>query len=65
MAKKFLNDAGLQYELVVADETPELARAYGVKQAPTLLILENDREVERVENPSNIRAFAERQTERG
>ena len=59
MAKKFLNDAGLQYELVVADETPELARAYGVKQAPTLLILENDREVERVENPSNIRAFAE------
>ena len=65
MAKKFLNDAGLQYELVVADETPELARAYGVKQAPTLLILENDREEERVENPSNIRAFAERQTERG
>ena len=63
MAKKFLNDAGLQYELVVADETPELARAYGVKQAPTLLILENDREVQRVENPSNIRAFAERQTE--
>ena len=59
MAKKFLADAGIAYETVVVDETPDAARKYGVRQAPTLLILDGDKELERVENPSNIRAFAE------
>ncbi|MBQ6431601.1 MAG: ribonucleoside triphosphate reductase [Oscillospiraceae bacterium] len=59
MAKKFLADAGIGYETVVVDETPDEARKYGVRQAPTLLILDGDKEIERVENPSNIRAFAE------
>ncbi|MBQ3355760.1 MAG: ribonucleoside triphosphate reductase [Clostridia bacterium] len=59
MAKKFLADAGIAYETVVVDETPEAARKYGVRQAPTLLILDGDKEIERVENPSNIRAFAD------
>ena len=59
MAKKFLNDAGLTYETVVVDEAPELARKFGVRQAPTLLILDGEGVTERVENPSNIRAFAE------
>ena len=59
MAKKFLADAGIAYETVVVDKDPLLAKQYGVRQAPTLLVLENGREVERVENPSNIRRFAE------
>ena len=59
MAKKFLADAGLTYETVIVDVNPEAARKYGVRQAPTLLILDGDKEVGRVENPSNIRAFAE------
>ena len=59
MAKKFLADAGIAYETVVVNENPELARQYGVRQAPTLLVLENGKEVRRVENPSNIRAFCE------
>ncbi len=59
MAKKFLADAGISYETVVVDETPDAARKYGVRQAPTLLILDGDKEINRVENPSNIRAFAE------
>ena len=61
MAKKFLADAGIAYETVVVDKTPELAKQYGVRQAPTLLVLENGKEVQRIENPSNIRRFCEDQ----
>ena len=59
MAKKFLGDANLAYETVIVDVDPEAARKYGVRQAPTLLILDGETERARVENPSNIRAFAE------
>ena len=59
MAKKFLADAGLAYETVVVDKDPALAKQYGVRQAPTLLVLENGAEVQRIENPSNIRRFCE------
>ncbi len=59
MAKKFLADAGLSYETVVVDQNPEEAKKHGVRQAPTLLVFEENGEVTRVENPSNIRAFAE------
>ena len=60
MAKKFLADAGLAYETVIVDVDPEAARNFGVRQAPTLLVLDGEQEVDRVENPSNIRAFAEK-----
>jgi ribonucleoside-triphosphate reductase len=59
MAKKFLNDAGIAYDTVVVDKDPAMAKQFGVRQAPTLLLVENGREVQRVENPSNIRLFAE------
>ena len=60
MAKKFLADANIRYETVVVNEEPEKARQYGVRQAPTLLVLDGECVTERVENPSNIRAYAER-----
>ena len=59
MAKKFLADAGIAYDTVVVDKEPALAKQYGVRQAPTLLVLEAGKEVDRVENPSNIRRFCE------
>ena len=59
MAKKFLAEAGIQYENVVVDKDDTLARKYGIMQAPTLLVLENGTETQRVSNPSNIRAFCE------
>ncbi|MBQ2154384.1 MAG: ribonucleoside triphosphate reductase, partial [Oscillospiraceae bacterium] len=59
MAKKFLADAGISYGTVVVDKDPALAKQYGVRQAPTLLVLKDGAEVQRVENPSNIRLFAE------
>lgn len=60
MAKKFLADANIRYETVVVNEEPEKARQYGVRQAPTLLVFDGECVTERVENPSNIRAYAER-----
>ena len=43
-AEKLLNDAGLAYRKVFCEDEPELARAYGVRQAPTLVSPENPRE---------------------
>ncbi len=59
MAKKFLADAGISYETVVVDKAPALAKQYGVRQAPTLLVVEDGKEIQRIENPSNIRRFCE------
>ena len=60
MAVKFLGDAGLDYDTVVVNDNPEAARKYNVKQAPTLLVMDGENILERVENPSNIRAYTER-----
>ena len=37
MAKRFLDDANLTYETIVADQEPEKAREYGIRNAPTLV----------------------------
>ena len=59
MAKKFLEDAGISYEVIVVNENPDAARELGIKEAPTLVILEGDTVVQKIVNPSNIRAYAE------
>ncbi|MBE6534711.1 MAG: ribonucleoside triphosphate reductase, partial [Ruminococcaceae bacterium] len=58
MAEKFLGDAGVTYEKVYADQNPDLAKQFEIKQAPTLVIV-NGNDVEKVMNVSNIRKFAE------
>ena len=58
MAEKFLGDAGVVYEKIYADQNPELAKQFEIKQAPTLVIINGD-SVERIMNVSNIRKFAE------
>ena len=37
MAKRFLDEAGIDYTVVDAEAQPELAGAYGIMQAPTLV----------------------------
>jgi ribonucleoside-triphosphate reductase len=59
MAKKFLEDAGISYETIVVNDNPDAARKLGIKQAPTLVILEGETVVQKIENPSNIRAYTE------
>ena len=56
MAEKFLNDAGIIYETVYANEQPELAKEYGIMQAPTLVVIK-DGKMEKIANVSNIRKF--------
>ena len=59
MACVFLDKAGMAYEKLYAEENPELAKAYGIKQAPTLVVVRADGSFECVANVSNIRKFIE------
>ena len=49
------------YETVIADEVPELTRKYGVRQAPTLVVVRGDY-FDKVVNVSNIRRFIDEQS---
>ncbi len=59
MAKTFLDRAGIPYETVYADKDPEMAKRYGVKQAPVLIVEQGGAVLREVANVSNIRKFAE------
>ncbi len=58
MAKMFLDNAGIEYETVIAEENVELTNLYGIKEAPTLVVI-NGSTAQRIANPSNIKAFCE------
>ena len=60
MAAMFLDKAGVKYTKVLADENPDMAAKYGVRQAPTLIITVGD-DFDKIVNVSNIRKFAEEQ----
>jgi ribonucleoside-triphosphate reductase len=59
MAKMFLDQAGLHYDTLIAEENPSLVNAYGIKEAPTLVVLRGD-SAEIIANPSNIKAFVDK-----
>ena len=59
MAVKFLTNAGIEFEEVFADENVALAKEYGIKQAPTLMVI-SDGYREAITNLSNIKGFIER-----
>ncbi|HIZ83214.1 MAG TPA: ribonucleoside triphosphate reductase [Firmicutes bacterium] len=57
-AALMLKKAGLAYEKVDAEEQQDLTLAYGVKQAPSLVVVDGDR-VEKHVNASNIKKYLE------
>ena len=59
MAKKFLDEAGMAYEVILADKDPDAAKKYAVEAAPTLVIERAGEVVGKVANLSNIRKFIE------
>ena len=61
MAKTFLDRAGMIYEVVLANENAELAKKYGIRQAPTLVI-DDGMNFETIVNVSNIRRFIDEQS---
>ena len=56
IARECLKD--VDYQIVDAQEHPELARQFGVMQAPTLVLV-RDKVVQKFANASNIRKFVE------
>ena len=58
MAKMFLDQAGISYEALLAEENAELSKAYGIKEAPTLVVISGDK-AELISNPSNIKAYCD------
>ena len=56
MACSFLDKAGIAYDKIYAEDEPEMANKYGVKQAPTLVVIK-DGEANKIVNVSNIRKF--------
>ena len=58
MAKAFLDKAGIAYETLLAEESRELVEQYGIKEAPTLVVIEGE-SAYKYANPSNIKAFCE------
>ncbi len=51
-----IEKAGVEFEKIHATENPELAMQYGVKQAPTLVIIENG-DIKRFAGVAEISAY--------
>ena len=59
-AGMFLDKAGIAYDKLIVDESSkDLVAQYGVKQAPTLVVISGDA-YETIPNLSNIKAYAEK-----
>ena len=56
IAKQFLKDE--MYQVIDAEENPELTDAYGIMQAPTLVIVK-DGEIHKFVNASNIKKYVD------
>ena len=56
-AKAALQEADENYIIVDAEEEIEMAQRYGVMQAPTLVIVQNDQLLQKVVNASNIQKY--------
>jgi len=59
IADMILSQAGVPYRTVDAEDNPELVRAYGVRQAPTLVVVRAEGPCEKYGNASEIKRFAE------
>lgn len=58
MAKAMLEKAHIDYMLVDAEEHADLVEKYGIKQAPTLIVIDENG-VEKLANASNIKKYTE------
>ena len=58
LAKNFLNEVGIKYRDIDAEENVALAEKYGVELAPTMVVVSGDK-TQKVANASKIRKFVE------
>ena len=59
IAKRFLDEAGIDYVLVDAEERPELIDTYQILQAPTMIVV-NDGDVHKYANAWEIKSYCEK-----
>ena len=55
-AKSILDKANLKYEIIDAEENADLSKKLGIKQAPTLLVV-NGENIDKYSNVSNIKKY--------
>ena len=60
IACTYLDKAGFKYTKLLADENAELVSAYGVKQAPTLIVPKGDGTFEKYAGAGAIKGFLEK-----
>lgn len=59
IARRFLDESGIAYQVIDAEQEKELARTYAIMQAPTLVVLK-DGQVTSYTNASAIKAYSEK-----
>ncbi len=60
-AKLALDERGIVYETILAEDEVELAKHYHIQQVPTLIVVDQDKRVEQYSNYGNIAKFIQRQ----
>ena len=60
VAKNYLEDANINYEVVDAETHKDLVKKYGIMQAPTLIVVDKDG-VHKMSNASNIKGYIDKQ----
>lgn len=59
IAKEALEEAHIDYETVDAQEHTDLVKKYGIMSAPTLVVVRENGDVEKLVNASNIKKYTE------
>ncbi len=59
MAKRFLDKAGFRYKVMLAEENRDEVAALGIKQTPTLVVMDGGEVLDKIVNVSNIRKLTE------
>ncbi len=60
-AKVALDERGIKYDTILAEDDVELAKHYNISQVPTLIVVDNNKEVEQYTNYGNIAKYIQRQ----
>ena len=59
MSKMMLDKAGISYQVIDAEENPDLTKQYNVKKAPTLLVFKDEENYDVYDNASEVKRYIE------
>lgn len=62
-AKEILREEEVEVQVIDAEEHPELAKKYGIRQAPTLVVMDEGGDIRRYVNASNIQKYVDERDE--